>query len=493
MACPEVLGQGREVQMIRSSFVSTLLVLSIPGMAASEDQSPWEFTGAAGLSVSDGNSDSVAYSLQFLGSYLKDGREAYFGADYFFAEDRGVESTHNFKLFAQYNHDLDEQWYLGARGSYFHDRVADIDYRMDGGLLVGLRVIDQERMNLRFELGPGYAWQKQGRIQNDFVTLRLAQSFEYKFSKTTRFWQSLAWTPRVEDFSDSLLEIEAGLETRVTEQLALRSFLRHRFDSEPSLGSGRSDTSLLFGVAYDLGGHGEAEEESSGRRSLMPDEEASAETKDGWSSTAALGFSLNQGNSDRIGYHMDWSSAYRSPEHEFFFDLGYHYSEDNGATSTDRLTSRLQYNRRFDSPCYVGGLIGFLRDEPAAIEYRVVPGLLAGYSLIDTGDTSLALEIGPSYTFEKLGGVAADFASMVASERFSHAFNERFELKQAVVFTAELADFGNSSVSLSAALDTRMTQRLIWRLGASYTYENRPAVNRQRHDTLFSGSIATKF
>ena len=89
--------------------------------------------------------------------------------------------------------------------------------------------------------------------------------------------------------------------------------------------------------------------------------------------------------------------------------------------------------------------------------------------------------------------MASDFASMVASERFSHAFNDRFELKQAVVFTAELADFGNSSVSLSAALDTRMTQRLIWRLGASYTYENRPAVNRQRHDTLFSGSIATKF
>ncbi|MGE9269686.1 MAG: DUF481 domain-containing protein, partial [Verrucomicrobiales bacterium] len=107
--------------------VTLALACSIPlAHGAETEESPWEFTGAAGLSVSDGNSDSVAYSLQFLASYLDDTQEAYFGADYFFAEDSGVESTNNFKIFGQYNYDLGERWYVGGQGSYFRDPVSDL-------------------------------------------------------------------------------------------------------------------------------------------------------------------------------------------------------------------------------------------------------------------------------------------------------------------------------------------------------------------------------
>jgi putative salt-induced outer membrane protein YdiY len=456
-------------------------------------ESPWEITGAAGLSVSDGNSDSVAYSVQFLASYLKDGEEAYFGADYFFAEDGGVESTNSLNLFGQYNHDLNERWYVGGRGSYFQDEVANIDYRVDAGILLGYRVINQERMKLSFEFGPGYAWEKQGVSQSDFATLRLAQRFEYQISKTSKLWQSLAWTPRADQLSDGLIEFEAGLETRVTRQMSLRGFLRHRYDDTPAAGRERSDTALLFGLAYDLGGLPEPDEAGDGRRSLMPGEEDAGEDEKGWTSIAALGFSLNQGNSDRLGYNLAWNSVYREAAREFFFDLGYNYSEDNKTTSTDRLASRIQYNYHFDGPMYLGASIGYLSDELAAIDYRAIPALLAGYSLIDEKKTSLAFEAGPSYTFQKSGGISSNFASMVAAERFSHTFNERFSLKQSLVYTAELADFGNSNVVASAALDTKLRDRLIWRIGLDYNYENQPASGRRRHDTLLTSAVAMKF
>ena len=471
----------------------SLSCLVLPLSADSEEISPWELTGAAGLMVSDGNNDSVAYSLQFLASYLADGNEAYLGADYFYAEDRGRRSTDSLKIFSQYNRDLSERWYVGARGSYFRDQVADIDYRVDAGVLLGYRAIAGERATLSFEAGPGYAWEKKLGNSDSFATLRLAQRFEYQFSEVTKFWQSLAWLPSIEDFSDSVVEFEAGLETRVTDKVSLRSFVRHRTDTNPSPGRGRSDTAFLLGVAYDLGGLGDPEEGGDARRSLMPDEEASAESKDGWVTTAALGFSLNQGNADRLGYHMAWNTAYRSPGHDFFFDLGYTYSEDNGLTSNDRLTSRLQFNRKFDGPWYVGFALTGLRDAPARIDYRIVPSVLAGYSLIDTEDTSLVFELGPSYTFEKLGGVSSDFVSLVAAQRFEHAFSKRFSLKQSVVFNAELADFDNSSLVGALAFDTRLSDRLIWRLGLEFNYENQPAAGRQRHDTLLTGSVATKF
>ena len=243
------------------------LAFSLACPFLSAEESLWEFTGAAGLSYSGGNSDSVAYSLQFLGSYMKDGQEAYLGMDYFYSEDGAVKGTDSLKVFGQYNHDLTERFYVGGYGSYFRDSVADIGYRIDPSLLFGYRVVDRDGMKLSFEAGPGYTWRESGGVKSDFATLRLAEKFEYHFNESTKFWQLLGLNPAVEDFSDYVLDLELGIETRITNQWSLRTFMKHRIDSNPALGKGRSDTSILLGLAYDLNGLPEPEE--SGRRSLM--------------------------------------------------------------------------------------------------------------------------------------------------------------------------------------------------------------------------------
>ncbi len=92
----------------------------------------------------------------------------------------------------------------------------------------------------------------------------------------------------MEDFSDYLLDFDMGIDTRLSAQWSLRTFVRHRIDSIPAAGKGRSDTSLILGVAYELGGLPEPEEE--GRRSLMPGEADPAKEDIGWISTAAIGY-----------------------------------------------------------------------------------------------------------------------------------------------------------------------------------------------------------
>ncbi|MGB6222474.1 DUF481 domain-containing protein [Haloferula sp.] len=479
--------------MIKTLTAPILTLFLGSALSATAEESPWELTGAAGLTFSDGNSDSLAYSLQFLGSYLKDGNEAYFGLDYFKAEDNGIENTDNLKFFGQFNNDFSDRWYTGAHGTYYQDQIADIAYRIDTGVLLGFRAINREHTKLSFEIGPGYAWEEQGSILSEFVTVRLAQRFEHKFSNTSKVWQSLLWTPRADDPADALVEFEAGLETRITRQWSLRTFLRYRFDDTPAPGKSRDDTALMLGLAYDLNGLADPDENASKRRSLMPDEEPEDEKKDGWSSIAALGYSLNQGNGDRYGINLAWNSIYRDGDDELIFDLAYNYSQDSGATSADRVASRLQYNKFFDGPFYLGPSIAYLRDQPAAIDFRVAPAVIAGYSLIKSDDTTLAFEAGPSYTFENSGGINSSFISMIAAERFSHKFNERFSFNQSLVYTSELADFQNFTLVGSAELDTKLTGRLIWRLGLSYLYENLPAPGRQHHDTLVSSAIAVRF
>ena len=463
--------------------------LLLPTLFAEE--SPWEFTGAAGLAYSDGNSESMAYSLQFLGSYLRDGEEAYVGMDYFYSEDDGLQSTDSLKIFGQYNHDLSERIYIGGFGSYFQDSVADIDYRIDTSVLLGYRAIKRDDMKLSFETGPGYSWEDKAGGTRDFATLRFAEKFEYRFNQTTRFWQSLGMTPALEDFSDYVLDFEMGIETRITSQWSLRTFLKHRIDSTPSAGRERSDTSILLGAAYELGGLPEPEEEV--RRTLMPGEEDAGGDDKGWISIAALGYSLNTGNSDSTGLDLRWNTAFRSAQQEFFFDLHQVFRENNGATSEDQTVSRVQYNRFLNEKSYYGATLGYLRDGEADISYRVTPGAIVGHYLIKTDDTKLAVEGGPSYTFESVGGLDSSYISVVAAERFSHRFNKRFALSQAAEYTAEVGDFGNYSILVTAGLDTKISDRLLWRISGNYAFENQPAAARAHHDTSLTSSIAVKF
>ena len=464
-----------------------------PERVGATAHSPWEVTGAAGMAFSDGNSDSAAWSLQLLGSYQKDKNEAYLGADYFYSESNGLTGTDSLKLFSQYNRDLGDRWYVGGYSSYLRDNASDLDYRADLSALLGYRILKSNKTTLSIEAGPGYAWESRDGESDSFPTLRLAERFEYQFSPMSKIWQTLGWTPRADDPGDSILELEAGIETRITRKVSLRTFVRHRMDDTPGDGNEKSDTALLLGVVYDFNGLPAPSENSAGRRSLMPDAESAAENHDGWKTTAALGLSANRGNSDKTGLNFDWNTAYASSEHEFFFDLGYNYGENDGETATDRLISRIQINRYLSERIFMGSGIGILRDEPAEIAYRVSPSVVAGYALIKNESTKLSLEAGPSYTLEKTGDKTDNYASMVAAQRFSHTFNSRFALKQSVTFTSELEDLENFTAVAAIALDTTLSDRLIWRIGANYGYENIPAEGRQHHDAQLTSSIAVRF
>ena len=468
------------------------LLIPLLCLSAEGEESPWEFTGAAGLSYSDGNSDSSAFSVQLLSSYINDAESAYFGVDYFYTEDNSVRSTDSIKIYGQYNHDISERLYLGAYSGYFRDTVADIGYRIDPSILLGYRVFNEEDVKLSFDAGPGYTWRERGRVKSDNTTIRLAQKFEYHLSHRTKFWQSASFTPRIDDLADYLVNFDMGLETRLTSQWSLRTFVQNRIDSTPAAGKGRTDTSLILGVAYDLGGLPEPAK-ASHRRSLMPEKAGPPEEDKGWASIAAIGYSANQGNSDNSALNLAWNTSFHSDEREFFFDISQKFNESNGVSSEDETVSRLQYHHFLSKRHYVGSTLRFLHDDPSDIDYRATPGLLVGYFTIKNKATKLSFETGPSYTFEKQGGVEERYASFVVAERFSHKFNDRVAFVQAVEGTAELDNFQNHSIVASIGLDTKINHRLIWKIAASYSYDGDPAPARLHHDTSVTSSLAIRF
>lgn len=484
-----VLGLSAPMTSLAESTSSGDFLKSLP--ISPKPGSPWEVTGAASLGMAKGNADNLTYSFQLLGTYQKDDNEGHLGADLFYSEDNGTATTNSFRIFGQYNRLLNDRVYLGTFGTFFTDDIADLDYRIDSGFTLGYYFIKNDTTKLSFEVGPGYTWEEQGGVGANYLSLRFAQRFEHNLSNRSKLWQSVILTPEASDFDNSLLIAEAGIDILLTKQWSLRNSVRYQFDNTPAAGRVEDDLLLLTGLSYSLGGFPEPAED--GRMTLKPAAAEPEAIQMGWSTTAGLTLSLAEGNSDNLFVGLTADSAYRTTAHETFLAANYSYSENGGATSADSLRASAQHNRFIGDQFFLGAGVGYFRDDVADVGYRITPTTSAGYYLIKNDETTFSIEAGPSFTFEEVGGVSDNFFSITAAQRFTWEMSDRMTLSQNLGVILDPSESDNYILTANAFLDTDITANIAWRVAASWTYDNTPAVGRQKDDSTFTTGLAVKF
>lgn len=318
--------------------LTLLTFLGLSNLAYSEEtqpDSPWKVAGAASLAYASGNSDSASHSLQLSAKYAKDKNEVLLGADWLYSESDGDTSTDSFRIQGQYNRQLTERLFHGLNGSYFTDRVADLDYRTELGLSLGYHLIKNDNTSLSLETGLGMAWEEQGRENHDLVINRFVQRFEHQLSKRAKIWQSIAFTPKFDDFNDYNLIAEAGIDTTISEHWALRSSIRYQYDSSPAAGRQSDDTTLLMGLSYSLGGFDD----------LKPT--GSESIANSWNTATSLGLGLNSGNSESKTIVLSFNSSYKEDNREVLLSSKYNFAENDNSTDTDTLRANAQYNHFF--------------------------------------------------------------------------------------------------------------------------------------------------
>lgn len=474
----------------RRFSVLTFLIASA-SWAADEADSPWSLSANGSLTAADGNSESLAYSFQLLARYDGELHDAQFGLDHFYAEKGSVESSNSTKLHERLTRDINDDWYIGQYGSALTDEVAEIDHRIDTSIMLGRHLLKSDKASLSVELGPGYAWEQKASGSDHFMTARLSQRFEYRFNKEVRLWQSFGWTPRVEDLSEGVFEAELGLENKLNSALSLRSFVRHRIDTSPAGGQGRSDTALMVGLGYGFGGSDEPDAAAADLGNAVPGNAVAPD--DGWETTAAMGLTLNRGNSDKTGLKLDWDSEFSDEQREFIWETGYHFADNAGQTSADRLHARLQGNHQLEGPVFLGVSLAFLRDDLADIDYRISPGILLGRRIIDNDRTRLVVEAGPTMTIEQTGDGYGSYPSVMIGERLKHRFSDKVSLKQSVVATSGFDEPERYTLSSRLALDTKLNSHLSWRVELESKYENLPVQGREHHDLVLTSGVAWTF
>jgi putative salt-induced outer membrane protein YdiY len=250
--------------MNRHSFIVATVVMSVaaattatePEREAIPEKSPWSGSAALGLTLTKGNSDTVLVTLgaDARGEWQKDiwslgGSLTYGEQD---VSGKSETTAQNAGGFIQYQRLINERLFGSIREEAFHDKIADVDYRVITSPAIGYFFIKREQTRLSGEAGPSYVVERLGADTRarHFFTARLAERLEHSFSETWKVWQQLEWLPQVDKFSNYLLNAEVGTEVALNAWFSLRVVLQDKFDNQPAEGRKKNDLTLITSLAY---------------------------------------------------------------------------------------------------------------------------------------------------------------------------------------------------------------------------------------------------
>jgi hypothetical protein len=153
--------------------------------------------------------------------------------------------------FAQWNHLFTPKIYAGLRLSGEHDDIAHLTYRAIASPLAGYYFLKQTNYFLSGEFGPSFVREKfYSQDPDNYVGLRFAERGEYKFKSGAKIWEGVEFLPRVEDFSNYLINLEIGISAPIAKALAVSLVLQDNYNSVPAAGKKDNDLKLIAGITY---------------------------------------------------------------------------------------------------------------------------------------------------------------------------------------------------------------------------------------------------
>ncbi|MCS1411711.1 MAG: hypothetical protein M2R45_04913 [Verrucomicrobia subdivision 3 bacterium] len=219
--------------------------------AAVKETPKWETSAALGFTLTQGNSDTVLVNANLISLKEWELNELSTGINGSYGEVESAKNNEVLRGTAQYNRLLGKtDSYFYGKADLLHDAVADVEHRLRVSTGYGYYFINNDKMKLSAEIGTGYIVEKLGGGEDDYLTLRAGEKFEYNINERARLWQSTEWLPQVEDFSNYLLVAEFGVESDLTEKMSLRVSLQDNYDNQPAPSRKSNDLRLVTGIGY---------------------------------------------------------------------------------------------------------------------------------------------------------------------------------------------------------------------------------------------------
>ncbi len=252
-----------KAKMIVAALAALTAANSAPAQAAAPTppDTSWKSSAAVGLTLTRGNSETLLATLGLTTAKKWDSNELSFGVDGTYGKSKdqntGISSTTAGSIHgvAQYKRLFNERLYGYLLVDGLNDGVAKINYRFTVSPGLGYYFIKEKKTDLSAEVGPGFLFEKLNGLTQNFVTLRVGETFHHALSDRARIWESANIMPQVDRFSNYIVTAEAGIEADITadKRLTLRLVLQDTFNSHPAVAVPvikQNDFKLIAGIGY---------------------------------------------------------------------------------------------------------------------------------------------------------------------------------------------------------------------------------------------------
>jgi putative salt-induced outer membrane protein YdiY len=211
----------------------------------------WESSIGLGFTLTHGNSDTLLATGNFQTHKKTLEDEISLGADGAYGENDSVQNVNSAHGFSQYNHLFSDRFFGYLRADALHDEIADLQYRITLSPGAGYYFLRQTNTSLAGEFGPAMVFERLGDDDNNYVTLRLAERFEHKFTENNaRVWESTEFLPQINDFNNFVVNAELGLEASVSKKISLQAYVQDNYINEPATGRQQNDLRIVSGLKY---------------------------------------------------------------------------------------------------------------------------------------------------------------------------------------------------------------------------------------------------
>jgi putative salt-induced outer membrane protein YdiY len=210
----------------------------------------WKGAFAVGLTLTRGNSDTLLTTAKIQVERNSLVNELSLGLEGAYGEDNSVINNETLHGYAQDNHFFTRRFFGFLRADALHDGIEGVQYRYTVSPGVGYYLLKQTNMTFAVEAGPSMVVEHQNGGADAYAGFRAAERFEYKLNSTSRLWHSAECIPQVDQFSNYIINAEAGIETDITKKVGLQVYLQDNFVNQPASGLKDNDLRLVSGVAY---------------------------------------------------------------------------------------------------------------------------------------------------------------------------------------------------------------------------------------------------
>lgn len=221
---------------------------------------------------------------------------------------------------------------------------------------------------------------------------------------------------------------------------------------------------------------------------------------DGLSGEVNVGGSMATGNTDTTRVDAEIKARFKAGRLEDNYRLVGEFSDDNGATTAQRILGSIESRFDMRENLFVFGYLQFDDDKFSGFKYEVEGAFGAGYKLIDDENMRLLIQAGPGYRYSKLSTPVPPALPLVNSSEnelivrgsadFEYDISDSVSMTNVFIVTW---DSSRTKLENTTALTSTLIGDLSTRLSVNIRHNTDPPLLTKKTDTLSKVSLVYGF